>query len=73
MLPIVRNATTNTLVGLSLENTTTVMTNIIPPKNSNFALTVKRVAKAAGIWMPVRDALSIPIGHSIAEVISATS
>lgn len=49
MPPIVPNATMNTLVALSLENTTTVMTNIIPPKNSNFALTAKRVAKAAGI------------------------
>ena len=46
---IVRNATMNTLVALSLENTTTIMTNVIPPKNSNFALTAKSVAKAAGI------------------------
>lgn len=49
MTPIVRNATMTSLVALSLENTTRVTTNIIPLKNSNFALAAKSVAKAAGI------------------------
>ena len=73
MPPIVQNATMNTLMALFLENTTKITTNIIPPKNSNFASDAKSVARGAGILSPVRGAVFILIGHSIAEVMSATS
>jgi hypothetical protein len=49
MLPIVGRVTMNTLAALSLENTTKVTKNIIRPKSNDFALTAKRVARAAGI------------------------
>jgi hypothetical protein len=49
MPPIVRHATTNILVVLSLENTTRITTSMIRPRNRDFALTAKRVARAAGI------------------------